>query len=540
MSALEEIQRVLEVSSKPESPTDATTHTTKAQEDQNEPGLLVRMYTALKALFSSKQDSLEAQMERMRQAFAHQYPYPSSSSTPMQWLVETFPDYVIIEEGGEFYKCPYAEDEGGEIRFGIRTDWTPVEREQKWIEKALALKAGARHSSGDRAALKTIHDAAVELGADCPMTVLKQADGHYRWVLFSSSAYEDRDKEVVSQKAHEKDIAQLDESKEYGPLRWWHVGRPTPERAGDWTSYKAGAGLDLGMCDFAAMDDRIRVESGLFYDDGVGAAFKDQAAKLAVSQGFSHPLEEPDQEGQFKNIHTFERSLLPKGRQSNPFATVPLIQKEESMEGTKEQALTTLLGAELAGGILAKSKATQKEADELGVRFKADSKIGEWTAAELKEYITKCMEGPMSEMKALFTKADGAKPEEMEEIRKKESDALAAIDVTVKETATVLTQVAGLVNSQGDLLKGIQEWQTKAAGQMALQDSQIKELTGGLPAAVVGGQLGYDPKNDPKTVVQLKEGVGPAPDDFFSWAANGGRANSAVGGVPPTPAQAAA
>jgi hypothetical protein len=504
-------------------------------------GVMGTLVRDLKHVLGFKQDSLEAKMSEIHQAFYTQFPDAGYGDHPGKYLVETYKDYVVCATGDAYHKVPYSVDGEGRIVFSNRMDWVPVKQENKWVEKAaeykeMALKAGARHNAGDRAALTLIHDKAVELGADCPMVVTKGDDGKYRWTLTSSNAFQDRDREIVSEKAHVADIEVLEGAGEYGPLRWWHVGQPSPEVPGDWRSYKAGPGLDLGQCDFAAMHGRIRIESGTFYDDGVGAAFKEVMDKLSVSQGFSHPLDEPNRDGTFDNIHTFERSLLPRGRQSNSLASVGMILKEGNMDAKKKEALVALIGSELVEKQLSQAESTQKDAEEAGLRFKADSKIGEWTTAELKDYIQKFMEGPMADVKALFTKADAKTPEEMEAMRKKK-EAGEALDATVKATGETVTQIADAVNSQADAFKLLSQTIIAQGKRLEEQDLALKSLTGDLPAGVVNGRLGYRPTQDNANVVSLKD----APpergnEDFFSWAVRGPGNGSAVGGTPPAPA----
>jgi len=134
---------------------------------------------------------------------------------------------------------------------------------QKFIAGAVSkLKAGARHSLKDSDEIQAIHDHAKSLGAECmgTMSVVKQKDGRSRWVMFSSTAYQDRDGEIVSQKALADDVARMDASGEYGPLDWWHVN-----------------GLNLGRCDYNAMDGNVLIESGTFASEAIAEAVKASA-----------------------------------------------------------------------------------------------------------------------------------------------------------------------------------------------------------------------------------------------------------------------
>ncbi len=194
------------------------------------------------------------------------------------------------------------------------------------------------------------------------LIVMKQSDGTYRWVMFTSNPYLDRDKEYVTQKAHEADIEQLDTDGNYGPLRWWHVGEPYFEKDGDWRSIQAGAGADLGTCDFVAMHDRIRVESGTFRSIKIGQAVAQNASRLEGSLGFAHPSSEPDKGGGFLNIKSFERSLTPVGKASNIFTTLLVSHKGNDMDAEKLKALKDL-GIDI-GDVLENAENVQSKADK--------------------------------------------------------------------------------------------------------------------------------------------------------------------------------
>lgn len=150
------------------------------------------------------------------------------------------------------------------------------------------------------------------------LTIFKNAEGRWRWVMLSSNAFEDRDGEVISQKALEEDVARADADGDYGPLRWWHI-----------------PGFDIGDCDFNAMHGRILVEAGGFKDERLGELIGAKASELSGSIGFFHALDEPDEEGVYHSIRRFERSILPKEAASNPF--VQLIVETEEMPMKKEK-----------------------------------------------------------------------------------------------------------------------------------------------------------------------------------------------------------
>lgn len=388
---------------------------------------------------------------------------------------------------------------------------------QELIDSVLAkFKAGARHNIGDQKAVQSIHDASVDLGASCPMSVFKQADGSYRWVTFSSTAYKDRDGEIVSTKAQEDDCNLMDKTGDYGVLRWWHMGSPYAKTKGDWQSWTAGKGIDLGDCDFSAMHGRVRIESGTFYNNDIGARFKEIADQLSVSIGFSHPDNEPNTGGIFEHTHTFERSLLPVGMQSNHFVSVPLIEKESKMDDKKENKLKELLGG-MAELVLGKAEATDKAAESTGATFKA---IGEWGEAELKAFVKKCMDEMMSGAKAAEPDADDkAKAKEAQVKEAQTTKALDAIQLSLKELQSNDEKIAVALKQMFDAQKANAE--------------SIKALQGDLPKSLASLKRSTALDNIiPEKVVEahvpsLKQDGGFG--DFMNFAVTG----STNGGKPP-------
>ncbi len=185
--------------------------------------------------------------------------------------------------------------------------------------------------------------------------VFKDASGRYRWVAQSSSAFQDRDREIVSTKALADDCAFADQTGNYGPLRWWHA-----------------PGLDLGACDFNAMHGRVLIESGTFKSEAIALKVAANAPELEISLGFLHLPTEPDANGVFHHIRRFERSLVPRGKASNRF-TAFTVKEFPMLDATKVAALKTLgfSDADIAG-LQSQAQATEKDAADQGVAYKAD------------------------------------------------------------------------------------------------------------------------------------------------------------------------
>jgi hypothetical protein len=227
----------------------------------------------------------------------------------------------------------------------------------------------------------TLMDAAEEVTtpSDKNFRVFKQADGLYRWVAISSSAFKDRDEEFVTEKSIQDDIDRCDKSGEYGPLRWWHMGGfEAPDGVDAWETWKAGPGIDIGTCDFNMLHGKMLIESGTFKTPEIGEAFATVKEPLEISLGFSHPINEPVG-GVYNNIHRFERSLLPPGMASNLLTRFYAVTKGDS--NMKAQAKLAVLVAllrnkpEVAAEILSDAEMVQKAAEAAGLEYKEVEEI---------------------------------------------------------------------------------------------------------------------------------------------------------------------
>lgn len=179
--------------------------------------------------------------------------------------------------------------------------------------------------------------------------VTKDAQGNYRWVLISSSAYVDRDGEIVTEKALQRAVERMDAMGDYGELRWWHTG------------------VVLGVADYAAVYAHQLIESGTFASKAVAESVKTAAGMLGASIGFRHPPTQPTNK-EYHDIAIVERSLLPRGKESNLYTRLSVAGGR--MDEKKKAELVELLGEEEAANRLGAMERTAKEADEAGVTRK--------------------------------------------------------------------------------------------------------------------------------------------------------------------------
>lgn len=237
-------------------------------------------------------------------------------------------------------------------------------------------------------ALRTIHDhtrqATAKKTKAAAFVVYKDAAGTPRWLARTTTAYRDRDGEILATAALDADSQRMTATRQFGPLRYWHVGTPDPaDPARPW-----GPGLDLGMCDFSVVIGRTRVESGTFKSAQVAAAVAAVAAQHEMSPGFFHPEHHPGPDNVFTQMRTFERSLVPThyARASNLFTGFTV--KEHRMDPEEMQrrfkAAIAELGldaaqAELLGQQLVQ---TEKAAQTQGIAFKSSDAPAVYTAPD--------------------------------------------------------------------------------------------------------------------------------------------------------------
>lgn len=326
------------------------------------------------------------------------------------------------------------------------------------------------------------------------VAITQDAAGKWRWVLFTSSNFEDSDDEIVSKEFHQADVARMNASGDLGTVNWWHVGTPTDDDPEPELPM-----LALGDCDFSDLhetaDGVMRIESGTFYDDRIGAAFSQQQGELSASLAFSHKSTEP-KDGVFTKGRTMERSILPAERASNYLAGLAelVTHKETGMEKTKE--LAERLGPDgdaIVDNLLAKAGAKLKAAKEAGITAKAKKPKAADEAGEDEKTEDPASDDPKEEA-AEDKPADEAadKPEDKKAATKKEADA-PAVDVTalsqkIDDLTEVVAMLVGVSEKETTETKEARAAEGKRIAalekQIATATKELKALQGDLPRGV--------------------------------------------------------
>lgn len=196
---------------------------------------------------------------------------------------------------------------------------------------------------------------------DADFVITKDANGKYRWTMITSSSFEDRDGEVISQQAHEKDVARMNVQKEFGDLGWRHVGEPSDKNPAPELPM-----ISIGVCDFSSMHGETRIESGTFVNETIPEKLSSHSKELSSSLTF---YGDPDSNGVYQDIFTKRRNVTFKENAANLLATFG-VQKETRMENQAIEQLEKLIGKEQVASLLHDAELRTKAAKEAGLRQK--------------------------------------------------------------------------------------------------------------------------------------------------------------------------
>ena len=320
----------------------------------------------------------------------------------------------------------------------------------------------------------------MDIPAEKSFVVFKSADGSYRWIARSTTAYRDRDGEIITTKALDDDAERMNATQQFGPLRYWHLGEPNPFDPVN----PAGPGVDIGDCDYSILIGRTSIESGTFKSAALGKAFADSADDYELSPGFFHPPAEPNAAGEYHHIRRFERSVVPikYGRASNLFTGLTV--KDHTMDQQTYEARVKAFMADMhakgvppeaAAASLAGMEQADKSATAQGIAYKSDDPWAAVTAALKAAVMSPAVAAaaaPPAEDKAAGDEAseDPAMEDTPEDQAQDEGNYLG--DMNVADFEAMLS--SALQTALAPLVKGID-----ISGKMAQHMSELKDMMGG-------------------------------------------------------------
>lgn len=312
---------------------------------------------------------------------------------------------------------------------------------------------------------------------DYGFKVYKEASGELRWLSISSTSFKDRDRQYMSKKGLEQAVAWNDQRKEYGPLRFWHLD-----------------GVDIGDCDFSMMYGKVLLESGTFRKKEWGEAVANNPDIGGVSIGFKHPENEP-KSGVFENFLITERSIMPRGKESNLFTGFTI--KENDMSASnlvKISSLVSTFGEDEALKILESAKAVERDAEDKGHTFKESFDYQTATPDEIIAY---------GELKKKEAEEAAAAEELAAEIEIEEEISLDADGLKELIVAAVKEVVAAMIPAEKEAVETKKETGPDLLAQIETLKQELKELKGDAPRA--NGSYRASTDSDMKTTTKAAD-----------------------------------
>ncbi len=208
--------------------------------------------------------------------------------------------------------------------------------------------------------------------------VSKAANGELRWFARYSNAWEDRDKEILTEAAHKEYVEWVNSPAGVMPELWlWHT-KGTRFGEADWVDFADGFAHASGV-----VDSTPAAKAAVAYLESQA-----KENKLGVSHGFVCK-----QTGKYVHQYrTFEISVLPRDRAAVWTADFNMLDdtnnKEIAMAFTADRRkwLVDALGEDTVKTLESNSETAAKELRTLGVEYKeADPVVAEEAAKETKQ-----------------------------------------------------------------------------------------------------------------------------------------------------------
>lgn len=324
-------------------------------------------------------------------------------------------------------------------------------------------------------------------------TVYKDSAGADRWLAITTTAYEDKDREIISTNAIKEAVMLGDATQDRGPLLYWHV-----------------PGLALGDCDFQAQGgpgDRFLIEGGTFRSKAL-AAFgqKLSSSGYQMSPGFIHGDDQP-RDGVYDHILIYERSAVPPGRAANYFTRLAAAKETsvvtpEKIAEYREKASGNAEALALLDTLLTTAQKEDEAAQAKNVVYKDAPGWAQALIARLDglETTVKAMGGgdmAGSDM-AEETPAEDTAESGVEEPADAGMDDAAFAQMIAQAVVQAITplldiekkmagHMADLKSTLGGYAQTKDDAQAAQAKQIEALSAKVDELTGDLPTSVMNG-----------------------------------------------------
>ena len=284
---------------------------------------------------------------------------------------------------------------------------------------------------------------------------IKGTDGKDYWASLSSGSFQDREKEIISNKAIDYGVEHGDKTGQRGELRIYHYPNSR-----------------VGECTFQMRVGNFLVEAGTWDETPRAQKAKEWVGEndTGVSEGFFYNPKKFKNKVYEDEVIFFERSILKKEHASFPWSSIENITRRIK-EMSHKKDLIEMIGEEEAKAILDGAEEQTKALEAMGVAFKeAEEKeveekaLGKDLVAELEKLSTNDLKTLFGKVSALL-RAKGEKvkevveegekakkDEEEEEYPKPEKKANPALTALVKKLEGLVKKI-----EDADLKKAFQD-----------------------------------------------------------------------------------
>jgi hypothetical protein len=318
---------------------------------------------------------------------------------------------------------------------------------------------------------------------DSAFKVFKGANGKYYWHSRHSNNFQDKEKEIISKKAHEDYVRRIDIGLVPMPELWsWHT-----------------EGSRQGQAEMVFYDNHIMNAVGTFDDTPEGEKarkyYERNAGKIELSHGFTFP-KWALKDGIYEVYNTFEISTLPIGAAANPYTTFQEISTMAISE-EKRQHLEETIGKDRTEQLLSENEKMGKAIEELGAKYKDFAEVPATAETETPAEV----EAPATEEKPKF-----------------DATVFAQLLSDMLEGQAHLVEV---VEGQGKAIKAISDERkaekSASAAEVATLKAQVEKLTAELALTPVRAS---EAKATQVTAEKAAEILGqPAQDTDSFWKA---------------------
>ena len=259
------------------------------------------------------------------------------------------PNRPIEVPGSDFTQTPGRDDPAVLMRV-VRESDDGLEDTDTYVGRRLSNLTERNQQGVIRKAVAAIKNQFVKTPELHRATIKAVAPGI--WVAAYTNNFRDKHNEIISTAAHDRYIARLKAGLVDYPELWlWHT---KGTRHGEAMSIERYGHMIIAV--------------GTFDDTPMGRAaeqFYRTAKDIQLSHGFYHPSYDPDENGVYHDINTFEISSLPANTAANPFTSFAYIEEKEQMKESQRAFIQAVFGEEAASKIEESVKSIEQSGDEI-------------------------------------------------------------------------------------------------------------------------------------------------------------------------------